>query len=140
MSAYTPSKCAVTGLAECLRQEMILHGIDVHCVLPGSIQSPGLEKENMTKPSLTREIEGDDAMSPEAVAKGTLEGILKRQTFIVLEPIGELLLATNTGFLPVNNYIVHVLCLALSVVLCPILRAYFDWKVRSSRSKVLKSQ
>lgn len=124
------------GLAECLRQEMILYGIDVHCVFPGSILSPGYANELKTKPALTCEIEGDDTMTPDAVARETIARIGKGQVFIVCEPIGELLLAANLGFLPVNNQIVHVVALAVSIVVCPILRMFFDGKVRRDRDKV----
>jgi 3-dehydrosphinganine reductase len=114
---------------------MILYGIDVHCVFPGSILSPGYTNELKTKPALTCEIEGEDTMTPEAVAKETISRIGKGHIFIVCEPIGELLLAANLGFLPVNNQLVHVIALAVSVVVCPILRFFFDGKVRRDRGK-----
>ena len=33
------------GLAESLRNELLLYGIDVHCYFAGSIDSPGLQQE-----------------------------------------------------------------------------------------------
>jgi 3-dehydrosphinganine reductase len=130
----------LSGLAECLRQEMILFGIDVHCVFPGSILSPGYANEQRTKPSLTCEIEGDETMTPNAVAKETLARIALGHVFIVCEPIGELLLAANLGFLPVNNQLVHVVALAVSVIVCPILRIFYDGKVRRDRGKQLSKK
>jgi hypothetical protein len=44
------------GLPECLRQEMILYGIDVQCVFPGSILSPRSTNKLKNKPALTCEI------------------------------------------------------------------------------------
>lgn len=80
-------------------------------MFPGSIQSPGFERENKTKPELTREIEGDDAMLPEDVVGGMMNGLDRGETFIVCEPIGELLLALGLGFVPVNNILVHAIAM-----------------------------
>jgi len=44
-SSYAPGKHAIRGLAEGLRSEFILYGIDVHCFFPCTIYSPGLEEE-----------------------------------------------------------------------------------------------
>jgi 3-dehydrosphinganine reductase len=64
-----------TGLAETLRNEMLLYGIDVHIMFPGTILSPGYEEENKTKPDITLKIEGaDDGMKPVQVAEKLLDG------------------------------------------------------------------
>jgi hypothetical protein len=65
----------VSGLAEALRNEMLLYGIDVHILFPGTIYSPGYEEENKTKPKITLKIEeADEGLKPEAVAQRLLEG------------------------------------------------------------------
>ena len=48
------------GLAETLRSELLLYGIDVHIFLPPTMFSPGYEVEMRTKPEITKRIEEDD--------------------------------------------------------------------------------
>lgn len=63
------------GLAEALRNELLLYGISVHLFLPATILSPGFENEQRLKPALTKKIEGpDEGLSPDAVAKELIKG------------------------------------------------------------------
>jgi 3-dehydrosphinganine reductase len=74
-SSYSPAKHAIRGLADTLRSELILYGIDVHCFFPAGILSPGFEQEEKCKPGLTKTIEGSDSPgSPEVVARELLKG------------------------------------------------------------------
>jgi 3-dehydrosphinganine reductase len=90
-SSYSPAKHALRGayfksvlfcvlkdwpgLAETLRSEMLLYGIGVHIMFPGTIYTPGYEEENHTKPKITLKIEESDSGSkPEHVARMLLEG------------------------------------------------------------------
>ena len=45
-AAYSPSKFAMTGLAECLRMEGKTNGIKVSIIYPGDVQTPLLEYEH----------------------------------------------------------------------------------------------
>ena len=63
------------GLAESLRSELKMYGIDVHVAFPATILSPGLDEENEVKPKITLKIEETDSGSPpEEVAAGILRG------------------------------------------------------------------
>ncbi len=63
------------GLAETLRQELLLYSIDVHLYMPGTMYSPGYEEENKTKPELVRKIEeSDEGLTPERAAEGLYQG------------------------------------------------------------------
>lgn len=63
------------GLADTLRSEFILYGIDVHMYLPAGILSPNYEVENRTKPDITKKIEeGDTPMTPEDCVKCLITG------------------------------------------------------------------
>lgn len=44
-STYSPTKFALRGLADSLRNELKMYGIDVHIFLPGNIDSPGYVNE-----------------------------------------------------------------------------------------------
>ncbi|TGL96300.1 SDR family NAD(P)-dependent oxidoreductase [Leptospira barantonii] len=61
--AYSASKFAITGFAQSLRQEMMLHGVRVKVFLPPTTDTPGLEKENQDKPDLVKEIEMGSAIN-----------------------------------------------------------------------------
>jgi 3-dehydrosphinganine reductase len=92
-SSYTPGKHALRGkctinavgmdanraapgLAETLRNELLLYDIDVHIFFPATIYSPGYEQENLTKPKITLKIEeGDEGTQPEACAQHLLDGL-----------------------------------------------------------------
>lgn len=54
---YSASKFAIRGFAEALRQEMLLHDVDVRLFLPPTTDTPGLAKENEDKPPITLEME-----------------------------------------------------------------------------------
>lgn len=73
---YSPTKFALRGLAECLRQELMAWGVGVSVFFVSTIRSAGLERENRTKPAVTRAIEEGDPSdpSPEARARTLLEG------------------------------------------------------------------
>jgi len=95
-SSYSPSKYAIrgahavplspppwthlrarlhTGLAEALRNELLLYGISVHLFLPATIFSPGFENEQRLKPEITKKIEGpDEGLQPDAVARELIKG------------------------------------------------------------------
>lgn len=71
----TDSRGFQTGLAEGLRSELQVYGIDVHVAFPATICSPGLDEENEVKPKITLKIEETDSgLPPEAVAAGILRG------------------------------------------------------------------
>lgn len=73
---YSPTKFALRGLAECLRQELIPYGIKTSIYFVSTIKSSGYEKENLTKPNITKMIEDGDPSdpSPEARARTLIKG------------------------------------------------------------------
>jgi 3-dehydrosphinganine reductase len=58
-SAYAASKFAISGFAESLRQEMKTHGVRVTAYFPPTTETPGLEKENETKPPAVWALEAE---------------------------------------------------------------------------------
>ena len=103
-SQYSPMKYAIRGLAECLRSELQMYGIQVHMYFPATILSPGLEEENKTKPALTLEIEGqDEGLSPEACAQHLLRGVESHEFSITDGIIGLCLRVSSGGCAPGNR-------------------------------------
>ena len=77
-SAYCGSKYAIVGFTDCLRQEMMLHGVRTTLFYPPTTDTPGLQKENEVKPAATWAIEGKGkAFTSEQVAAAILKGIAK---------------------------------------------------------------
>jgi 3-dehydrosphinganine reductase len=81
--AYSASKFAITGFAQSLRQEMMLHNVRVKIFLPPTTETPGLVKENRDKPDLVKEIEMGSALnathSVEKVSKAFLSWFPKKR-------------------------------------------------------------
>jgi 3-dehydrosphinganine reductase len=83
-SAYTPSKFALMGLSDVLRQELKPFGVKVSVLLPPDTQTPQLEHENKTKPAETKAIAGAvKPKPPEVVARSLLQGIASGKFHIV---------------------------------------------------------
>lgn len=74
-ASYAPGKHALRGLADSLRSEFKLYGIDVHVFFPCTMYTPGYERENLTKPSVTLKLEESDlGLTATQAAQGMLNG------------------------------------------------------------------
>jgi len=83
-TAYAPSKFAVRGFSDALRQEMRLHGIGVSVLFPSDTDTPQLEYENKYKPAETKALSGTGGMmTAEAVSNLTLKAIENGKYFII---------------------------------------------------------
>ena len=111
---YSPMKFAIrgmclitsltSGLAECLRSELLLYSIDVHIYFPATILTPGLEVENQTKPELTKQIEGtDEGQTPAQCAAHLLRGVERNEYSITDGLIGWLFRISSGGSAPGSN-------------------------------------
>jgi 3-dehydrosphinganine reductase len=106
---YTPAKGALRGLADTLVQELEMYPqkVKIHVVYPGSISSPGFERENLTKPEITRIIEeGDPVQTPDAVAAAAIRGLEKGQYSVTVAFLGDVLRWSALGGSPRNNWFV----------------------------------
>lgn len=107
---YTPSKWALRGLADTLAMELDLYPdnpVKVHVVFPGTITSPGLERENKTKPGITMELEKDEPpQSPEQVAASSIAGLQAGKYFVPVSFLGNLMRCGVMGGSPRNNWVV----------------------------------
>lgn len=99
-----PNSNARSGLAETLRQELLLYDISVHMYFPATIDTPHLANENKTKPSLTLKIEeSDPILQPDVCAAGLLAGV-QRGEFHITDTFNGNAFRTNTrGASPWNG-------------------------------------
>ncbi|KAI8290928.1 3-ketodihydrosphingosine reductase gsl-3 [Colletotrichum sp. SAR11_57] len=106
---YAPSKWAIRGLADTLSQELLLYpqNVKIHVVFPGTITSPGLEKENLTKPQITHQLEElDPVQSPEEVARLSIKGLERGDYFVTVAFLGSLMKWSGLGGSIRNNWVV----------------------------------
>eukprot|EP00054_Salpingoeca_dolichothecata_P011279 m.62678 g.62678 ORF g.62678 m.62678 type:complete len:324 (-) comp19391_c0_seq1:79-1050(-) len=132
-STYAPSKYALRGLGDCLRNELQLYNIKTTNYFPANIETPGFEQENKTKPAETKKIEGSVSLvSAESAADALLAGIRKGDYSITNDTLAELGRIATNGISPNNNLLLELLLAPF----CPIIAAGFaffaDSTVRSS--------
>ena len=135
---YSPAKIAVRHLSDTLAQELLLYEdrtpIRTHCVFASTISSPGLDKENETKPAITKKLEETDgSQTPEEIALETLKGLEKG--YANFSPSGLLGTLMVTGSLGGSRRrglgIVDTLVSWVVAIILPIVRKDFDSKVRA---------
>jgi len=130
-STYSPGKFAIRGLAESLRSELMLYGIDVHICFPATIFSPGYDEENKTKPKVTLKIEeGDDGATPEHVAASLLKGVEKSEFHITYNFILDVFRASTRGSSPGNNFLIDMVYALIGAFALPVWRRSVDSTVR----------
>jgi len=83
-TAYCASKYAVIGFSEALRREMKPFGVTVSVLCPPNTQTPGFDRENLTKPpEVLKTEEKLVPVSAEFVAKKLLQAIPKKRFYII---------------------------------------------------------
>jgi len=135
-SMYCPSKFAIRALADTLRQELKLYHIDVSIYYPANIDSPGLKRENTTKPEITKEIEGTSKLySAEEAALILYNGVRRGDYHITPELLVDLGRLASHGLTPRNNWLFDLI---LSPFMIPITKGFlwfFDYMVISYSKK-----
>ena len=109
---YNPAKGALKALADTLVQELEIYPqkVKVHIVYPGTITSPGLERENQTKPEITQILEETDPVqSPDVVAASAIQGLEQGHYAITVAFLGQVFRCGVLGGLPRNNWLVDTL-------------------------------
>ncbi|KAH9977903.1 oxidoreductase [Lactifluus volemus] len=113
-STYSPGKHAIRGLAETLRQELLLYSIDVQIYMPVTMYTPGYEDENKTKPELVLKIEeSDPGLTPEKAAAGLYEGVQKSEFHITDTFIANLFRTSTRGASPFGSNVLKDLIFGL---------------------------
>ncbi|CAO3606589.1 unnamed protein product [Mucor hiemalis] len=133
-STYAPTKYAVRGLADTLRNELKRYSIGVHIFFPGGIESPGFDTENLTKPEITKIIEGANTPQTGAeCAQSLMNGLYKGNYMIVTDAISQVLRAVTRGVSPTNNLVLDWILAAIGQPIGSGYALYMDYVVKSAK-------
>lgn len=83
-AGYSASKFAVMGFSQSLRRELDPNGIHVSVLCPPNTRTPGLERENKTKPpEVLATEERVKTVTPGFVAQAAVKGLAARKKLII---------------------------------------------------------
>ena len=83
-TAYAPTKFAIVGLTEALRNELKPYNISFSVLYPPDTDTPGFEVENRTKPRECAQMSASaKLLSAQEVAEAFVAGIIKRKYVIL---------------------------------------------------------
>eukprot|EP00002_Diphylleia_rotans_P040134 TRINITY_DN945_c0_g1_i1.p1 TRINITY_DN945_c0_g1~~TRINITY_DN945_c0_g1_i1.p1 ORF type:complete len:343 (-),score=83.18 TRINITY_DN945_c0_g1_i1:80-1108(-) len=133
-SAYTPTKFALRGLADCLRNELRLYGIQVRIFFPSAMKTPGYEREEQIKPEETKKIESlDPVFSEEDSAKTLLSGLKSGNYTFTQEFLAECGRIISNGVPPRGNFFLEVIFTPIIILVQSLYLFYIDYVVGSSK-------
>lgn len=107
---YAASKFALRGLAESIHMEVAHRGVQVTLCLPADTDTPGLAKENESKPLATQMIsESGGLMAPETVAKKLVDDALRGNFFSIVGAESWILSTLCVGMAPWKGVFLNLL-------------------------------
>lgn len=118
---YAPMKSALMSLSVILRQELGPYNFRVSCAFPGNFQSEGYDQEELTKPKITKTIEGaSDAITAAECADLILDKLGKGYDTITTDFIGWVLGCSVLGVLPRTWSVFQILVSLIFLMVAPI--------------------
>jgi 3-dehydrosphinganine reductase len=134
-SAYAPTKWALRGFADSIRNELLRHNIQVSMAYPPDTKTPGYAEELKIRPKELNVISPEsDSFTSKAVSDKLIQSL--RQGMYHLDTpdiLQSMLVSMRTGISPRNN-------LFLDILLSPILQvvafgycAFMDYVASSSK-------
>ncbi|KAI5067071.1 hypothetical protein GOP47_0017599 [Adiantum capillus-veneris] len=139
-TAYSASKFGLKGMAEALQQEIHHYNIRVSIIYPPDTFTPGFEKENETKPEITKLISGSSsAMNAVDVARQAINGIKEGKFSICCNFDGWMLCIATAGMSPQPSAVLAFAEIFLSGIL-RLLGLCFIWTWYQTLIKWTKRQ
>ncbi|KAM0688624.1 3-dehydrosphinganine reductase [Conglomerata obtusa] len=123
-SAYAPTKAALKSFFDSAFMEMKKSNINLYIYYVNSMETPGFENENATKPSFTKEIEGSAGMCPDFAARRLINGMAQNNVIV-----SDLL----TNFFRVKSEacsLTDYLMVPFSFMIYPLIRLFVKIKFR----------
>ncbi|MFJ7953490.1 SDR family NAD(P)-dependent oxidoreductase [Lysinibacillus sp. NPDC096418] len=112
-AAYSTTKHAVVGLTTSLHYEAQQFGIKVSTLCPTFIDTPifnDAKAINMNKSIMTDQLKKQKKMSPERLAKITIDGVHKNKPIICPMPMRKTIDVITTTFPPLQNALMRLVC------------------------------
>jgi 3-dehydrosphinganine reductase len=136
-AAYGSSKAALKGLAEVLRTELRLYdGIQLQVYFPSNLDTPGLAKENETKPELTKQIEGiADTIPAKVAAQTLLTGMGLGWYMYTGDLVGVIACAISNNMSPRYFKFLQILAAPIFVIVSEAVALLFEHEVRTFKNK-----
>jgi len=126
-SSYAPTKHALRGLADALRNELLGFGITVQIAYPPDTETPGFAHENKTKPPETSAMVPPDVYPPAKVASAIIRGAERGYYHLPSpDPLQNLLVAGAAGVSPRALPLLEALLMPLVAVVESIACLWFD--------------
>lgn len=139
-SSYTPSKWALRGLADTLRNEFIGLGVTVQISYPPDTETPGFAHENETKPIETASMVPTDLYPAKVVAESMLCGAEAGLYHLPSpDPILNWMVSGATGVSPRAYPLLECLLLPVCGLIEVLAQLWFDmWGRRYGRRHALE--
>lgn len=141
-SAYSSTKFAMRGLAECLQMELKPFNIYVTLSYPPDTNTPGLESENVTKPEETKAIADTSGLLEPKLVASSIVSALKLGSFSCSYGVNGFLLTTVTaGCSTVTSFaeaIIQLTTLSLCRLIAIVLLFDFDRTIRNCQKQKKK--
>ena len=132
-SSYAPSKWAIRGFADCLRNELHGTGVGVSVAYPPDTETPGYAAETEMKAALCVQVNealGSALYSADRVAAGIVRGYVSGRFHIPPPDLGStLLISTMTSLTRPGVYWMPIQMLLAPLLL--LVRAFLTWKIDS---------
>eukprot|EP00939_MAST-03C_sp_MAST-3C-sp1_P002700 g2700.t1 len=137
-SSYAPTKYALRGFADSLRNELRGFGIRVSIAYPPDTDTPGFENENKTKPKETLEITPPSVYKPSIVASQIVNGI-EMGDYHLSSPdvVQNLLVTAMSGVSPRAYPMLELAILPLLGLIQLIFMFYADYIARGYGARML---
>jgi 3-dehydrosphinganine reductase len=135
---YAPGKAAIKTLSDTLAQEVLLYDekVKIHTVFPGTISSPGLERENMSKPAITHVLEeSDPVQTPDEVAAKSIAGLERGEYLVAVSWLGIAMRGCAWGGSARNNWVVDTMVTWITSIAWMFVGRDLDGKVRAYGKK-----
>lgn len=142
--SYTPLKTSLKALVNILRQEF--PDVRITNVYPGNFASEGYVEENLTKPEITKQIEGSSKpISVEECRAIIIKNINSGYDDIVTDFIGWVLMACDMGLNKNWNYskfwfLQLLLGVLANLFIIPIYMVFLNWDIRKYLKKNQQSR
>jgi short-subunit dehydrogenase len=130
-SSYAPSKWAIRGFADCLRNELQGTGISVSIAYPPDTETPGYETEMELKSELCVRVNdalGSTLYPADTVARKIVDGVVKRRYHLTPPDFGSALLVSTMASLTRPG----VYWMLVEMVLGPVLvlvKRFLTWQI-----------